>query len=338
MLKSPMGNAARRRVSFVVAVAVALLVAGAVPVSGAAPPSCADAAFSAGVHTLHGTLCRPANGATPRVALILLHGATYDRTYWDFPVAPARYSALRRLAAAGYLTLALDRLGSGESDRPPASEVTADARAEALHDVVTTLQTDPRLGTTTGKVLLVGHSLGSVDALREAAQYHDVDDLVLTGFLHSAGPGAAFFAGAIHPAAADPKFASDTTIPAGYVTTQPGTRQMFYYAFNADERVYRADEANKDAMAGGDPSLPSERDSDALASQIDVPVLSVVGAQDDAFCTPPNCPEAAREQAAYPLAPSFQVIVRPRTGHDLNLHLNAGKTTDLIRNWIDQHA
>lgn len=53
----------------------------------------------------------------------------------DFPYRAERYSAARRLAAAGHVTLALDWLGAGESDHPPTAELVPDVNISALDQV-----------------------------------------------------------------------------------------------------------------------------------------------------------------------------------------------------------
>jgi hypothetical protein len=157
--------------------------------------------------------------------------------------------------------------------------------------------------------------------------------------MHSFGPGSELFLGMMHPAAEDPKFENDPSIPAGYVTTRPGVRLIWYYAFNADEQVYLADEQTKDAVADGDPSgFVEELLNGTFARQLDVPVLDLIGERDLSFCTPPDCPEAGDEASFYPASPDFRIVTRPRAGHALNLHLNAPTTTALIRRWADRHS
>lgn len=325
--------------------AVALAVSPSTPASSGAARtvSCRQVAYSVqvlgGKHTLRGTLCREPGGTPPRAVLVLVHGSTYSRVYWDFPVNPARYSAPRILARVGYLTLAIDRLGSGESDRPPSDQVTADVSADALHQVISQLRRGPGTRTRSGKVFVAGHSSGATLSIREAAQFDDVDGVVVTGFMHSFGSGSDLFEAMIHPAAEDPKFANDPSIPAGYNTTRPGLRLLWYYAFNADERIFEADEQTKDAMPGADSGgFVEELLDGTFARQVDVPVLDLVGSRDRDFCTPPDCPEAENEASFYPASPDFEIVVRPRTGHVLNLHLNAAKTTALIRRWADRHS
>src|SRR5690242_19897740 len=46
---------------------------------------------------------------------VLVPGFTYDHTYWDFPYAHPSYSYVQAAAAAGYVSFAIDRLGTGKS-------------------------------------------------------------------------------------------------------------------------------------------------------------------------------------------------------------------------------
>ena len=92
---------------------------------------------------------------------VLIPGLTYGAWYWNFPVDPARYSYMRAATAGGYATLAIDRLGTGASDRPPAAQLTAMSEAFALHDVVGQLRAGKVGDVSFGKIVLVGHSYGS---------------------------------------------------------------------------------------------------------------------------------------------------------------------------------
>lgn len=347
-------SGARRHVRIVsVAIALtasAILLALAAAESPAATTSalatkaiCSEVSYGvtelASQYTVRGTLCRPPKGVRARSAVLLVHGDTYSRVYWDFPYEPSRYSAARILAGNGYLTLAIDRLGSGKSDLPPAELMTPDVGADALHQVVGRLDLLAASETSSGKVFVAGHSGGSALALREAARFKDVDGLIVTGFLHSFGPSGGLVPASFHPTAEDPAFAGDASIPPGYITTQPASRMVFYFPWETDERVYTTDEKTKSYLPGGDSTgFIEELTTGTFARQVDVPVLIVVGAWDLVFCTPPECPQARSEAANYPASPDVRVVVRPRTGHDLNLHLNAAETTELMRRWLDEHA
>lgn len=290
-------------------------------------------------YTMRGTLCRPPKGKRARAAALLVHGDTYSRVYWDFPDEPSRYSAARILAADGYMTLAIDRLGSGASDLPPNDQFTPDVGADAIHQVVSQLRRLAAKETSTGRVFAAGHSGGSTVVLRESVEFGDVDGLILTGFMHGFGPASKVVEATFHLASEDPAFANNPAIPPGYITTRPASRGVWYYPFAAEEHVFATDEKTKSYLPGNDSSgFVQEILTGALAPQVKVPVMVMVGAWDLVVCTPPSCPEASKEAAHYSASPDVRVIVRPRTGHDLNLHTNAPQTIDLMRRWLDEHS
>src|SRR5262245_18319792 len=66
--------------------------------------------------TISGTLCTPSTGA--RQVDVLVHGGSYNQTYWDWPQDGAKYSYVRRALADGRATFAYDRLGVGKSSKP----------------------------------------------------------------------------------------------------------------------------------------------------------------------------------------------------------------------------
>src|ERR1041384_638084 len=120
------------------------------------------------VMTVQGQLCLPAD-SSPTTIQLLLHGATYNRTYWDLPYQPERYSYQRDMAAHGMATFAVDELGVGGSSRPLSLLLTGVAQASAIHQVVGHLRAGHVGGTPYSKVVLVGHSAGAAISVVEAA-------------------------------------------------------------------------------------------------------------------------------------------------------------------------
>src|ERR1700689_5213927 len=130
--------------------------------SSAAGFSVALSPGAAARYVVRGTLTRPP--VSPRPALLLLlHGGVYHRSYWDPAYRPEIYSFVRWATRAGYVTLALDRIGSGASDRPPANEVTFPANAYVVHQVASQLRGQ------WPTIVLVGHSMGSHTSILESA-------------------------------------------------------------------------------------------------------------------------------------------------------------------------
>ena len=292
-----------------------------------------------------GQLCQPAHGG-PRANTVqlLIHGATYGKSYWDWP--QQRYSYVRAALAAGYSTLAVDRLGVGESSRPASELVDGATNAFVLHQWVGALRGGTLRHGGFRRVVSVGHSLGSALAVEEAGTYHDVDAIVLSGFLHSTGPGVAPVGAALYPAAFDPKFAGTIT-DQGYLTTQPGLRSVFYWLPGADPDVIAEDETLKEPMSAAEfPGLNTgvyNPPGTNPSSAVDVPVLLATGSRDSLFCGGQvTCKSTsqvrANETPYWPNAPRFDVALIPLSGHDVNLHRTAPVFFVASQAWIALNA
>src|SRR5690349_23043633 len=129
----------------------------------------------------------------------------------------------------GIATFAIDCPGSGDSSQPLSALITGTGLAAVVHQVVGRLRNAGVAGTRFERVVLVGHSMGSGIVAAEAATYHDVSGVVLTGFSHSMNLVAltAIFVDGVRPALLDPVLSRRSSDP-GYVTTMPGTRHLFY--------------------------------------------------------------------------------------------------------------
>jgi hypothetical protein len=354
------GAATRNIVSRAISIGVAVVAAvgAAVVFSSAAlgrasaipGPTCTDHTLSVRIadpgpasQTMWGQLCYRGDHE-PGTVQLLVHGATYNHLYWNFPYGNGYYSYVDAATAAGYATFDVDGIGAGNSSHPPSSGLTVYAAAVALHDAVTALRAGGVDGHPFQCVIIVGHSLGSAEAWIEAGTYHDVAAVIITGALHAlslAGLGA--LEAAVYPAADDPKFAGSGLDP-GYLTTLPGTREsVFYDPATASPAVVAADEANKDTTTGtllAGAAILGEPPTDQPSYQITVPVLSVVGEDDSLFCTGVtayNCAEPTSVQAFeaqyYSAAAHLKVVVIPDTGHDLALSTTAPLTDAAMIGW-----
>ncbi len=294
------------------------------------------------VHNVFGVLCSRGSfhGKTIQIAL---HGATYSHLYWDWPFQPETYSYMRRATAAGYAVLNLDRIGIGQSDHPPAGDVTIQANAYVVHQIVQALRSGDLVVPSFGRiaadrVALVGHALGSAVSIQEAATYGDVDGVVLTGVSHTVTPVLGSILGSFYPAGLDPRFAGQG-IPAGYLTSQPGNRGVFYHLPSADPLVLAIDEQTKETVTTGE--LGTAVPALGLSGGVHVPVLVAVGDLDRSFCGPPSCTASgslAIEPSFYPPDACAEAVAIPDAGHSLNLHFQAPLAYDAILEWMDRRV
>ncbi|MBP2330450.1 pimeloyl-ACP methyl ester carboxylesterase [Kibdelosporangium banguiense] len=296
--------------------------------------------------TAKGQLCVPDTG-TPKTMQLLLHGATYNRVYWDLPYQPARYSYQRDMATRGLATFAVDELGVGGSSRPLSTLLTGAAQASAVHQLVGDLRAGRVDGVRYDKVVLVGHSAGSAISVIEAATYRDVDGVILTGVTHL--PNVPVVVGdvvfGLYPVTLDPQLGPRGDDP-GYLTTKPGTRGPMYFGpAQTDPLAVAADEAYaKDTV-----SATSLLDIiglglvSPLSRGIDVPVLLVNGTDDTGFCgliRDCSTAEALRAQEApyFSAAAQLSVYVLSGAGHSVALATNSPDYRNVTRDWLSQYV
>lgn len=297
-----------------------------------------------------GTLCAP-EGATK--IQLLVHGLSYGRYYWDLPYDRDRYSYPKAANERGYATLAIDRLGIGRSWHPVSPLVNYDNNASAVHQVIQAVRRG-ELGRRYEKVVLVGHSLGSVIAYNEAGTYQDVDAVVFTGAAHVADLLNVFRKIRLNavPAILDPRFTGRAYDP-GYETTRAGTRGEFYYPPNTDPKVVALDEKLKETFndvelaTGASYLATSATKSSATSpsSRINVPTFTIDGDQDPFFCKGAVVADCSSSTALADYErPYFgpHAVVEAKVitgaGHDLNLERSAPDSNKAILDFVDRHA
>ncbi|GAA2862403.1 alpha/beta hydrolase [Pseudonocardia halophobica] len=293
-----------------------------------------------GAGDVAGTLCGPLDAS---VVQVLVHGYTYGQYYWDLPYEPDTYSYVRHASEAGQATLNIDRIGTGDSSHPLSATLTYDNHADAVHQVIQAVRRGD-LGGHFEKVVLVGHSYGSVTAYLEAGRYQDVDGVIATGGGHklNAVTLATDVAANTVPVALDPKY-RDAGLDPGYMTTRPGSRGVFYHLPNADPAVVALDEELKGT--GNDLELATAATflTRTESTAINVPVLTVNGSEDSIFCSAgaSDCSSAdalATQEAGYfgPGATSEAFVV-PGGGHDVNLERTAPLAYDAMTAFVLRH-
>jgi pimeloyl-ACP methyl ester carboxylesterase len=311
------------------------------PATAQADQTCQELRFPVTIvgvaQTVAGALCAPPGARTVQV---LVPGGLYNRSYWDSPVHEQTRNFRLAMNQAGYATLTIDRLGTGRSSTPPSVLLTALTQADAAHQVVQAL----RAGGQFDKVIIGGHSLGSAVAIIEAANYRDVDGVLVTSMAHRLNvAGLVPIFATFVPAVLDPTFTGRALDPA-YLTTAPATRfNSLHRPGPYDAAVEAVDEATKDVVA------PGELVDGALIGTvipytrlIDVPVMSVMASGDPTFCgllaTDCSSPAALRrsEQPFYAPAARLETYVVQGYGHSINYAPNADGYRAAVVDWADR--
>jgi pimeloyl-ACP methyl ester carboxylesterase len=278
-------------------------------------------------YTVSGELCATEDERRAGTTIhLLIHGATYNHKYWDFGrVDGTRYSYARDIAAKGFPAFAFDEIGAGESSRPQSDQVTIDAAAYVAHQIVQGLRSGFISGIPFGKVIIMGHSLGSVVVWEEAIHYRDVDGVIVTGAAHSITTRF-LTSNALYPANDDPKFAQGG-LDAGYLTTIPGTRtELYFVAPDFNPAMLPVDEERKDLVPATElnTGLPIVTSTATLA--IHLPVLTIVGGNDFTTCGPNpqggnfDCSSGAiaatQEAPFYSRDARIHACIVPGSGHE----------------------
>lgn len=243
----------------------------------------------------------------------------------------------------GYPTLAIDRLGNGNSSHPNGvTVVQCPAQAESIHQLIliakSTMAGSVGLPRSFSKIIFVGSSLGSIVGNNLHNLYpEDLVASILGGFSKSwllAIPG--FVANArLLPA---PKQ------PPGYLqaTSRAGVSYLLFYGPGRfyDTNFIRQDYDNRGIVTAGEGVSGSS--GIGVAPKYAKPILLINGEQDVLFCgttatdgKPGNCKNGIMDQTKelYPMADYSWTLV-PDAGHCWHHQYNALSGYEYSHNWL----
>jgi len=268
---------------------------------------------------------------------VLVHGATYNHAYWDFPAVNGEdYSYARYMAAQKYAVLAIDLPGAGESDKPPGAGLGLSDTGAAVRQVVEAMRSGANpVAHQFGPIVLVGHSAGSIAATYAQANWHVADALVITASRHLVGDVLNLQVTQFILPLLFQLVAAFQNVP--YFSLPPDNRTgLFYFPPAADPDVIALDNATADQWTNGQllstffAFLNPAIDKVGLVTGL---VLIQLGTHDVLF--PADLPDVERALWAS-TSPDIQTLTG--IGHDFNLHLNHADGWRAIDAWISQHV
>ncbi len=277
-------------------------------------------------YTLRGFLYEPKGKKNCKSSILQAnHALTTGAWYWDIPFEQQKYSIARKVAASGIPFLSLNKLGYGQpdhpfraSDEPPGKTVTIQALAHASHQVTQQLR---EMGYK--HVGLIGHSAGSEESEIHAGMYQDVDALILSGFTHLAttGFGSDFVMNEIPRAMAEdyPYFWGDIE-----------HRDSFLFTDQADPKLVKALHPLVNETPSGEILSIGPQPSRFFATQVKVPVLTLIAEEDAIF----DKNAAPLDEAAFTSTDDVTYNNYPGIGHGVEFHRNGPEITGDVVEWL----
>ncbi len=142
-----------------------------------------------GTYTVRGHITGPKGFKRPGVTLYL-HGLGLGEWLWNFQPVKS-YNFVRGMARSRHVSVTVDRLGYGASDKPASGKaICIGSQADIAHQIVGQLKagTYVATGVTPRKfkrVAIAGHSAAGQISITEAYSYRDVRALVVVSFSFS---------------------------------------------------------------------------------------------------------------------------------------------------------
>ncbi|EPE35617.1 alpha/beta-Hydrolase [Glarea lozoyensis ATCC 20868] len=300
------------------------------PISGGAQVSAS--------YQISGTFCAPVRGGNG-IVLVATHGFGFDRSYWNPEIQPEKYSFVDHAISKGYSIFYYDRLGIGKSSSISGYVAQVSVQVAVLKQIVTQVKAG-KLCATTKKVVLVGHSFGSVVSnvlLTSSPQL--VDGVVLTGIGYDVPDTAVAFESWQPRLARLQNPRKWGSLDGGYMTWVDiwSNAMTFFKAPFYDTKVVEYAEANKQPF--GLLEVVTLQITDRHSPNYTGPALIMSGEFDLVFCNgycPPILNNKVKE--TFPVSKGLEVYSQPGSGHAINLSLNATGSFEVVTGFLKRHG
>ncbi|KAL1968457.1 hypothetical protein VTN77DRAFT_1986 [Rasamsonia byssochlamydoides] len=348
-----------------------------------APPRCVDFNFTihnpalndfgfpvpAATYNISATYCPPTAAVVHRARSIqlLVHGATGNKLYWSalaqegFGFQPSNYSWVDFARHQGYHTLAIDRLGCGNSSHPNPTVVRVMPDVNTVSQIVGILHSKERPLSLSflpsfSTIILNGFSFGSVtvDYLLKYPPSPSVIPLIsatiLSGYSHiinpHPNPAVSISSQQFGPAAQvfPSRFGG---LNPGYVTiTNAPNYADSFFAGAFDPAIPPLIWSREDVQAVGEQDSISgvfQTFNVSAVPAYTAPLAIVAGQFDQPLCggdcggentSTPDLIALSRQ--FYPGVPSEKYFGYrvPQTGHMLHYHESARRTMGIVHSWL----
>ena len=293
-------------------------------------------------YTVRGHLVGPTSqlaGGANRAVTLYYHGLGFGEFFWRFQAVQG-YDFSSMLAARGQVSLVVDRLGYGASDKPPGTMSCYGSQADVAHQMVGALRTGAytaadRAAPRFGKVVLAGHSGSGFTVENEAYSYKDIAGLIIVGFADGgASPLAISNAGQTQMVCTTGgQQVYGNSGPSGYAYFGQTARDFQQGVFdNTDPSVIAAATAlrSRDPCGETGSAVSTGAANTAGDGEVTVPVLIVEGDHDAYF--PP--PAATEQRSLFTGSADVTAITLANTGHALTLGRTAPQFATTIADWL----
>jgi pimeloyl-ACP methyl ester carboxylesterase len=284
---------------------------------------------------------RPADACA---VLLCLAGGTYDKHYWHIDIdGYPGYSFAEHLGDSGYVVIAVDHLGIGDSTDPIASGpvglgLLAKGDAEVARQVRERLRhgdLHEDLPPTNAPLIGVGHSMGACLTTMVQVTTHPYDAVVLMGYgvqitnVYQDTPDAAELEERIQQTIEVSCQLTGAKPTDAHLYAPRGYLADLFYAGEVPQDVIDADTAVQSRTplrAAAEVTTPGM--VERYAHQVDVPLFLGFGAALDVS------PNPYAEPANYTGSPDVTLHLVPSSGHCHNFASHRTQLWDRIARWL----
>ena len=264
-------------------------------------------------------------------------------------LTPQSYTGVAYATALGYPVLFIDRLGNGLSDHPdPLLVAQVPTNIETVHAIIDLARAGTlplkSLNRAFSKIILVGHSIGSLVSNPLTAKYpNDADAVVLTGFSNDLMFSQILSFGLEPADIAQP--ARYGNLAPGYLegTNEAGITTAFWWPGGYDPAFAAYDYSIRGTIPLGEGATVAV--ATTVATAYKNPVYVISGEHDEIFCAQllgaPSCDPngstpsiLAQTQSLYPNARVYDWYSVPNCGHDWQFHYNNQLGFAAVHTWL----